>query len=171
MRNRFAIKKRTFLRWAVSALFILVAFMVGCGGDNDEIDDWIIPENISGVWVAEFDRVDGLPGADQLEREYRFFVEESDGDVTGSFEALYYDGTHLNFPLVGSYNSGNGILKLTHDSRWDGVFTEVFRFTSEIEMYAVSSTNYDLPRYLCDKIEEEEALLLMNLEARGTEGQ
>ena len=117
MRNRFAIKKRTFLRWAVSALFILVVFMGGCGGDNDEIDDWIIPESISGVWVAEFDRVDGLPGADQLEREYRFFVEESDGDVTGSFEALYYDGTHLNFPLVGSYNSGNGILKLNDGAK------------------------------------------------------
>jgi hypothetical protein len=88
--------------------------------------------------------------ADYL-KEYRFTLQELNGIVSGSFEEFYYNDTYFSYPLEGSFNSDNGMLILSHDSRYE-YKGEIFRFTSEAMMYAVSKDNSSLPRYECIKI-------------------
>jgi hypothetical protein len=121
-----------------------------CGGGNDEIHNWIIPENISGVWVATFPYRDD--SWSNYLKEYRFTLQELNGSVSGSFEEFYYDENYFKFPLEGSFDSNNGMLILSHDNRYFEHKVEIFRFTSEAMMYAVSEYNSSLPEYECIKI-------------------
>lgn len=133
-----------------SILFILT----GCsGGGNDEISGWIIPENISGTWVAAFPIGDDWTNPMKLQ-EYRFTIEENNGIISGDFEEFYYDDKYFNYPINGNLNSTNGYLAINHDSHLYGYHTEIFRFTSEALMYAINDVNHDLPRYECVKINE-----------------
>jgi hypothetical protein len=131
-------------------LFILA----GCSfGGNDEISGWIIPEDISGIWVANFPDSDYWPSDINLQ-EYQFTIDENNGIVSGYFEEFYYDGKYFNYPIEGYFNSANGYLTISHNSYLVGYHTEIFRFTSESLMYAISDNNHDLPRYECVKISE-----------------
>jgi hypothetical protein len=134
--------------WGV--LFILA----GCtGGGNDEISGWIVPQNISGIWVATFPVGDDWTNPMKLQ-EYRFAIEENIGIVSGDFEEFYYDGKYFSYPISGSFNSTNGYLTISHNSHLYGFHTEIFRFTSDALMYAINDVNHDLPRYECVKINE-----------------
>jgi hypothetical protein len=135
----------------LSFFISLIAIMAlnDCGGGNDEIHNWIIPENISGIWVVNFS--EGDMNLSKL-KEYRFTLQELNGSISGNFEEFYYDDKYFNYPIEGSFNWDNGVLKLRHDSHLYGYQGEIFRFTSEAMMYAVSKENRDLPRYECIKI-------------------
>ena len=137
----------------VASIFILSyaisALLVSCGGD-DEINNWIVPEDISGEWTAFFNGERTYGNVPPL-KEYRFTIEENEGEVTGYFEEFYYSGEYFIHPVDGRFNSTTGYLFLSHDSHIYSYFTEIFRFTSETKMHAISDYNDNLPRYECNK--------------------
>jgi hypothetical protein len=130
---------------------ITIIALNACGGGNDEIHNWVIPENISGIWEASFPDSDYYPSDINLQ-EYQFTIEENSGIISGNFEEFYYDGKYFIYPIEGFFNSTNGYLTISHNSYLGGYHTEIFRFTSEALMYAISDNNHDLPRYECVKI-------------------
>lgn len=131
------------------APILLFPVLISCGGWNDERHDWIIPQQIEGLWIAHFeDDAEFGPMATRLQ-EYRFTIEELGGLVTGTFEELYYDGRQASYPLDGTYDPVTGFLVLTHEALYYGVRTEIFRFISETTMFAVYDGNHNLPRYKC----------------------
>jgi hypothetical protein len=139
---------------SLTILGAILFILAGCsGGGNDEVSGWIIPENISGTWVANFPVGDDWTNPMKLQK-YRFTIEENKGVICGDFEEFYYDDKYFNHPINGSLNSTNGYLTINHDSHLYGYHTELFRFTSEALMYAISDVNHDLPRYECVKINE-----------------
>ena len=148
MLNAYPIIGSLMIAWTI--VFILA----GCSGSsNDEISGWIVPENISGKWVATFPEGDDWTNPMKLQ-EYYFTIGEDNGLITGDFEEFYYDGKYFIYPIAGNFNSTNGYLTISHDSYLYGYHTEIFRFTNEALMYAVNDVNHDLPRYECVKISE-----------------
>ena len=132
----------------------ILVILAGCSfGGDDEISGWIIPENISGTWVANFPDNDHSLNTIRLQ-EYQFTIAENNGTISGDFEEFYYDGKYFNYPIEGYFNSVNGYLTMSHNSYLGGYHAEIFRFTGEALMYAVSDNNHDLPRYECVKISE-----------------
>lgn len=136
---------------AFSISLITIIALNACGGGGpDEIHSWIVPENISGIWGAAFPYKDDW-WPENL-KEYRFTLQELNGSVSGYFEEFYYDDNYFKFPLEGNFDSDNGMLILSHSNRYFGYEVEIFRFTSEAMMYAVSENNSSIPLYECIKI-------------------
>ena len=64
------------------SIFLLALITLSaCEGGNDEVSGWMIPENISGVWVANFPTGDDWSNPMKLQ-EYRFTIEEINGIVS-----------------------------------------------------------------------------------------
>jgi hypothetical protein len=82
--------KRMFLVAAFLILFFITpVFLISCGGGGgSERNDWIVPEDISGVWTVLFDKEPSYGDLPPL-KEYRFTIEENDGVVEGHFEEFY----------------------------------------------------------------------------------
>ena len=143
---------RMFLVAAFRILFSVTSvLLISCGGGGDsEKPDWIVPEDISGVYTALFDK-DPVINRPKL-KEYRFTIEENDGVVVGQFEEFYYSGEYFIHPANGDYDSTNGFLYLSHDSNMWGYFTEIFKFSSETKMHAVYEEHRSYSRYECNKL-------------------
>jgi hypothetical protein len=139
---------RKILSFSISLITIIA--LNACGGGTDEIHNWIIPENISGTWVATDIPHNIFAGLYAI--EYRFTLQELNGNVSGYFEEIYNDDNYFKFPLEGSFDSDNGMLVLSHSNRHFENEVEIFRFTSEAMMYAVFKQNSSLPKYECIKI-------------------
>lgn len=115
-----------------SAVVIALSLVLfGC--ENDETH-WVAPANISGVWLPTGREDDSVP------YRRRIVVSQNKDSVTVTYVYSCKDNSCIPVSnmYAAVYDTTNGLLSVQYTL---GCWVEYYRFTSDTEMYSVTSPN------------------------------